>query len=149
MQYSSSESPYYTAGVVEFASHFSVKENAKKQLEIITGRYISIIDSPEAVNCDILVFPEMTLNQLDTSATIPHQNDIVCPCNNSKYSDVVQNISCAAKRQRKYIVVNLTTQHNCSKGSIDVDSGTLCPSNELIFYNTAVAFDRNGYVIST
>lgn len=148
-QYSTSESPYYTAGVVEFASHFSSQENAHRQLDIITGRYLSIIDSPEANAVDIMVFPELTLNQVETAAVIPHQNDIVAPCNNNKYSVVVQNISCAAKRQRKYVVINLTTQHNCTKDTIDADSGALCPANERIFYNTAVAFDRSGYVIST
>lgn len=146
---SPSESPYYTAGVVEFASHFSVTENPKRQLEIITGRYLSIIDSPEANPVDILVFPELTLNQVETAATIPHQNDIVSPCNNTLYSDVVQTISCAAKRQRKYIVINLTTQHNCTKGTYDKDSDGVCPETGHILYNTAVAFDRNGYVIAT
>lgn len=145
----SSESPYYVAGVVEFASHFGAKEDVKKQLEVITGRYIAIIESPEADPVDILVFPELTLNQLETAATIPHQNDIVSPCNNTSYSDVVQNISCAAKRQKKYVVINLTTQHNCSKGNYDSDSGGICPSSGYLLYNTAVAFDRNGYVIAT
>lgn len=118
-------------------------------MDVIAGRYLSIIDSPEAQPVDILVFPELTLNQVETAAIIPHQNDIVAPCNNNKYSLVVQNISCAAKRQRKYVVINLTTQHNCTKNTIDSDSGALCPPNEAIYYNTAVAFDRNGYVIST
>lgn len=149
IQYSTSDSPYYVAGVVEFASHFNDYENPKEQLKIVTKRYLSMIESPEAANVDILVFPELSLNQVDTAATIPHQNDIVAPCNNSNYSPVVQNISCAAKTHKKYVVINLTSQHNCTKGTIDPDSRTTCPNDGVIFYNTAMAFDRKGYVIAT
>lgn len=136
-------SEFYTAGVVEFAAA-NASLPPKDQLEYNLKQHIEIIDSADAKSVDVLVFPEFALNSFNTPAIIPREADRVSPCGLREYSVVVQRISCAAKRARKYVVINLTSQQNCS-----AKTDPQCNASGLVLYNTAVAFDRYGIVIST
>lgn len=111
------------------------------------NKYIEILSSEEAINVDILVFPENTLNRQDTAVIIPNENEFdIDLCANVTYDVNVRNIACTAKRLRKYVVINLTTKWNCTEraGENNLDHCT----NEWELYNTNVVLNRDGVVIS-
>lgn len=138
--------PYYMGGVVEYApDHEDIESNLK--------RFTSIIESVEARDVDILVFPEFALNSISAPIEVPNAKDLIRPCGQRKYSDVMETLSCSANRARKYVVINVTMKLNCSdEGTKSVpadETNVSCPNWGYHMYNTAVVFDRNGIVIST
>lgn len=138
--------PYYKAGVVEYApEHDDVDSNLE--------RFTTIIESDEAHDIDILVFPEFALNSISDPIEVPNAKDLIRPCGQPKYSNVMKTLSCSANRARKYVVINVTMKLNCSDDgtkSIQADeSNVSCPKRGYYLHNTAVVFDRNGIVIST
>lgn len=147
LQLTSSPNLYYEAGVVEFVTANS-EDDPDDQLRDNLEKHIEIIESNEAKNLDILVFPEYSLNSVATAVFVPRVADHIVACNNTKFSSVVQRISCAAQRNRKYIVINLTTKDNCT-GKPQNNDTKMCISCGFNLYNTAVVFDRDGAVIST
>lgn len=111
---------------------------------------LSIIESENAKELDIIVFPEFALNNVQTPIAVPNPKDYIRPCGQAKYSNVIEQLSCSANRGRKYVVINLTMKLNCSDEAVDLEKANiLCPDNGFHLYNTAVVFDRNGVVIST
>ncbi|XP_017477046.1 PREDICTED: vanin-like protein 2 [Rhagoletis zephyria] len=135
-------SPYYTAGVVEFSSSNSLEDN-------LVG-FLELISSADAESTDIIVFPESTLNNIDTATYVPDPdlqlNTSACLLGNTSiYSDFLVQLSCSARQARKYLVINLTERENCSTTALDPRP---CASNGLNIYNTNVVFDREGRVIS-
>lgn len=95
-----------------------------------------------------MVFPESTLNNVETAIIVPRSEERIIPCNNESYHIHLQNISCAAQINRQYVVVNLVMQRNCSEEAIENNDDRPC-SGEWNLYNTNVVFDTNGMVIST
>lgn len=134
----------YAAGVVEFAPEEKI-QNPQAQLAINLQKYKDIIHSEEAKGLEIIVFPEYTLNSHETPAVIPPPNQKFRACGNSSYSIVVQELSCAAARVGKYVVISLIVKRNCSEESELVNSTCTDGYN---LYNSAVAFDREGIVIA-
>lgn len=111
------------------------------------NKYIDILSSEEAINVDILVFPENTLNKQVTAVIIPNENEFdIDICTNLTYNENLRNIACAAKSLRKYVVINLTTKWNCTEraGENNLDQCT----NEWELYNTNVVLNRDGVIIS-
>lgn len=103
------------------------------------NKYIDILSSEEASNVDILVFPENTLNKQVTAVIIPNENEFdIDLCTNQTYNENLRNIACAAKRLRKYVVINLTTKWICTERCTD----------EWELYNTNVVLNRDGVIIS-
>lgn len=134
--------PYYVAGVVEYSP--------SDVLAVDLNHFISIIESNETKTVDILVFPELVLNDVTTATSVPNAKDYIRPCGLQKYSKIIQDLSCSANRGRKYVVVNLTMKLNCSDEIADLNKANVtCPESGHHFYNTAVVFDRNGVVIAT
>ncbi|XP_020813711.1 vanin-like protein 1 [Drosophila serrata] len=134
------EADYYTAGVVEFLPT-SLTANVKA--------YVEIILSENASATDIIVFPESTLNGSGSMTFVPNPEDEISPClndpNATHYEEFLVTISCAARNASKYVVINLTEKQKCE----DVPEDTRpCASNGLNTYNTNVAFDRQGVVVS-
>lgn len=134
------------AGVVEYApDHEDVASNLK--------RFTAIIESDEAKDLDLLVFPEFALNSIAAPIEVPNAKDLIRPCGQQKYSDVMETLSCSANRARKYVVINVTMKLNCSdEGTKSVsadETNVSCPEWGYHMYNTAVVFDRNGIIIST
>lgn len=141
----SNTKPTYAAGVVEFAPE-EENPNPQAQLAINLQHYKEIIHSDAAKDLEIIVFPEYTLNSHETPAIVPPPNQNFRACGNASYSAVVQEISCAAARVQKYIVVSMIIKRNCSEESELVN--TICAANGYNFYNAALAFDRDGIVIA-
>lgn len=133
----SKSKPYYMAGVVEYAPDpGGIGPNV--------NRFMSIIEGDEAKDVDILVFPEFSLNNVSTPIEVPNAKDMIRPCGQQKYSDVMESLSCSANRARKYVVINVTTKLNCTE-----DATVSCPEWGYHMYNTAVVFNRNGIVVAT
>ncbi|XP_013100729.2 vanin-like protein 1 [Stomoxys calcitrans] len=138
---------YYNAGVVEFrpsmalTSESRVKDNLEGYLEILALK--------EAEPLDIVVFPESTLNDNDHATFVPNPSKaMMAPCDadeGEQYHYVLQQLSCAARKYAKYLVINLTEKELCSEAAEDPRP---CASNGLNVYNTNVVFDRQGAVIS-
>lgn len=103
-------------------------------------------------NLDIIVFPEMTLNEFETAVEIPEVNDKISPCIIDDYSDnLVKKISCAARSFRRYVVVNIVTKTKCPDSEMIANKDPRrCEDREdgLSYFNTNVVFDRDGVLIS-
>ncbi|KAJ6635892.1 Vanin-like protein 1 [Pseudolycoriella hygida] len=157
VQMSTPESPSYTAGVVEYLVNQGMTAMTSAELfKLNADKYIEIITSEEADNVDIIVFPEMCLNGHLTAVIVPTETEDIDLCTNSSYDQNLRNIACAAKEEKKYVVVNLIMKRNCTEvhemehehhGHEDEDEENVCPQ-EWLLYNTNVVFDRNGKVIS-
>uniref|UniRef100_A0A182RL31 CN hydrolase domain-containing protein n=1 Tax=Anopheles funestus TaxID=62324 RepID=A0A182RL31_ANOFN len=143
-QVSTPSDPHYWAGVVEFRSDRASGETVVTSTANRLEQYIDIINSGEANVTDVLVFPEGTLNGYETASFVPHPQEQIVPCNNLQYERVVRDISCAARNRKKYIVINLTEKAKCPE---QLDTRP-CSPDGLYRFNTNVAFDREGAVVS-
>lgn len=108
-------------------------------------------NAPETL--DIIVFPEMTLNQMQTAVEIPEPRDEVSPCDSVDYPEenLVKKISCSAKAYQRYVVVGVVTKVACpDEDMIAQNDPRNCTDrpDTMSYYNTNVVFDRNGTVIS-
>lgn len=135
--------PTYNAGVVEYTVQNGVAYD--RTMETVYG-YIDIIESPEAADLDIIVFPEFVLNrQLPTFVPDPAEN--VTPCYAPDYEMFLIELSCAARGRGVYVVVNLKEKELCKPGAPS-DVLTPCPESGQRVFTTNVVFDRRGRVIS-
>lgn len=117
--------------------------------QLNTNKYIEILNSEEANEVDIIVFPENTLTRQDTAVVIPKENEFdIDLCTNLTYNENLRKIACAAKNLRKYVVINITTKRNCSQERAEDSNLDPC-LNEWTLYNTNVVLNRDGVVIST
>ncbi|XP_046739491.1 vanin-like protein 1 [Diprion similis] len=120
--------------------------------------YVTIMEKAATYSTDIIVFPESSLTMgLDSSDTertlfplyssfIPDPGTDV-PCDNSStvVMEALRLISCGAKNNSMYVVVNLHEKENCTTTGT---SSRPCPSDGYFYYNTNVAFDRKGAIVS-
>ncbi|KAG8319695.1 hypothetical protein J6590_086319 [Homalodisca vitripennis] len=139
----------YTAAVVEFAPTQSDRGPADTLLDN-AHRYIDIIKTAATHNANIVVFPECGL----TTIKIPVvRQDIfpflielpevgTNPCDLVDSHQVLQLLSCAAKHNAIYVVVNLSELAHCSVGETD------CPPDGSLFYNTNIAFNKSGHIVA-
>ncbi|XP_005179991.2 vanin-like protein 1 [Musca domestica] len=137
---------HYNAGVVEFRSA-SALTSAGRLNDNLQG-YLDILAQQEAENLDIVIFPESTLNSNDQSTFVPDPTKLlVAPCDDVEnvYHDFLKQLSCAARKYARYLVINLTEKELCSSVP---DDPRPCASSGLNIYNTNVVFDRLGQVIS-
>ncbi len=151
-QASTPETPTYDAGVVEFNYGGQPDVTPDALLESNLQRYLEIM-SNAPTNLDIIVFPEMTLNQLETGVEIPEIEEKISPCDNSTFqpNNLVKQISCAAKQYQRYVVVNMVTKAKCPDSDMIAQMDPRkCTDREdgFSYYNTNVVFDRNGTLIS-
>ncbi|KAL2712556.1 vanin-like protein 1 [Vespula squamosa] len=147
---STPDSKSYIAAVVEFAPK-SVTNNSEFTLQSNTLEYEELIKDANKQNADIIVFPEDGItsynlpmkNEMDPWATvIPSAKAKYTPCttNANDISETLKNISCAAKNNSIYVVVNIAEKEVCTKNG--------CPEKRTYYYNTNVVFDRNGTIIA-
>ncbi|EFN79245.1 Vanin-like protein 1 [Harpegnathos saltator] len=78
----------------------------------------------------------------DWSTIVPaaSKNYIPCDENTIEISETLRRISCAAKENRIYVVINIAEKLPCNKDT--------CTKHDKIYYNTNVVFDRNGKIIA-
>ncbi|XP_034483901.1 vanin-like protein 2 [Drosophila innubila] len=134
---------FYTAGVVEFR-----RANDDDWRNNYDG-YVEIINSENAKATDIIVFPEATLNGLNSTSFVPDPEKNINPCLEDAefnyYAEFLVKLSCAARNVSKYIVINLSERQLCSDTPEDTRP---CAPNGFNVFNTNVVFDRNGTVVS-
>lgn len=111
-------------------------------------RYIEILDSQKAFDLDIIVFPESSLNNWDTSTFIPDPEKNVIPCDLFEDDGPIKQISCAAKKGYKYIVINVSELAVCPDEQMIANNDTRPCVDGVSHYNTNVVFDRKGQVVS-
>lgn len=72
------------------------------------------------------------------------------PCNSSEdYEDYLKRLSCAAANRSSYLVVNLKEKSVCTaETQAIIGDNRPCSSTGYNLYNSNVAFDRNGTVVS-
>lgn len=141
------DTSFYTAGVVEFRPTVGGMSSSDLVADHLQS-YLNIIESAEANDTDIIVFPEGTLNNAFQLTFVPDSKDGIIPCLPSEtnlYANFLMELSCAARRLHKYLVINLTEKENCSSVQFDPRP---CASDDLNIYNTNVVFDREGRVVS-
>uniref|UniRef100_A0A336M7R1 CSON013248 protein n=1 Tax=Culicoides sonorensis TaxID=179676 RepID=A0A336M7R1_CULSO len=145
---STEDSPTYIAGAVEYEKIRYVTQPRREADENL-NEYTKIILAPETKDVDILVFPESSLNNIQTAAYVPDPKNAVIPCDLKGKEDIydvmLKNVSCAAQKTKKYVLINLTEKSDC----IESSETSNCPEDKIKRYNTNVVFDRNGAVIST
>ncbi|CAK9831252.1 Vanin-like protein 1 [Anthophora retusa] len=144
-------SDYYTAAVVEFLPYYNIV-NASYTLKKNTDAFIEYIEKASEQNADIIVFPEYGLTSLNMpgrsrmdpwTTVVPSALDEYVPCtgNDANISEMLQRLSCAARKYRIYVVVNLAEKEYCTQ-----NHG--CSTNVTRYYNTNVAFDRTGKIVA-
>lgn len=109
------------------------------------NEYTKIILSSETKDVDVLVFPESTLNNLETAVYVPEPQLEISPCDSkdSTFDVILKNVSCSAKKTKKYVLINLTEKTDC-----DTDKDKKCPDSKIKYYNANVVFDREGTIVS-
>ncbi|XP_066587545.1 vanin-like protein 1 [Prorops nasuta] len=150
-QKSTPDSPSYIAAVVEFppkqeaSSELGLRENSESYVRIIKK-------AAEFQRADIIVFPEDGLTTTDLpgrdeieswTTLVPAVSENYIPCLNDTIpvSQVLKNISCAAQQNQIYVVINIAEKHPC-------EHKKHCAGDNTLYYNTNVAFDRNGKIIA-
>nr|XP_033199193.1 vanin-like protein 1 [Bombus vancouverensis nearcticus]XP_033199194.1 vanin-like protein 1 [Bombus vancouverensis nearcticus]XP_033199195.1 vanin-like protein 1 [Bombus vancouverensis nearcticus] len=145
-------SDYYTAAVVEFAPAY-YWHDAVLTLRKNTNAYIEYIEKASKQGADIIVFPEDGLtsihlpdkSQMNSWTTvIPSAVDEYIPCTGTdvNVSETLRRLSCAARENRIYVVVNIAEKRLANHTDAR-------PSNETWHYhNTNVVFDRTGKIIA-
>ncbi|XP_017156566.1 vanin-like protein 1 [Drosophila miranda] len=144
-QASIAESDYYTAGVVEFRQSVLSTSPWSDNL----AGYLEIIQSANASETDIIVFPELTINSMGPQTFVPDPKEQIAPCLNDPsalyYAEFLVSLSCAARNVSKYLVINVSEKKLCTDTPEDPRP---CAYDGLNIHNTNVVFDRQGVVIS-
>ncbi|XP_029038095.2 vanin-like protein 1 [Osmia bicornis bicornis] len=143
---------YYTAAVVEFTPTHK-GDNGTTTLRENSLSYVKYIEQASEQNADIIVFPEDGLTSLympsrahmDSWATVvpsPLENYIPCTENRiSNVSETLTRLSCAARRNHIYVVVNIAEKEFCEP------KGKRC-ADGVSYHNTNVVFDRTGAIVA-
>lgn len=150
MQASSPQSSYYEAGVVEFNHETNPDISEADRTKSNVEKYVKIMEDAPA-NLDIIVFPEMTLNDMETAVETPEPKDKVVVCDKYPKENIVSQLSCAAKTFQRYVVVNVVTKALCPDADMVANEDPRdCKNREdgFSYYNTNIVFDRNGTLIS-
>ncbi|XP_034670342.1 vanin-like protein 1 [Drosophila subobscura] len=144
-QASIAERDYYTAGVVEFR-HTVLSTSAWS--DNLAG-YLEILQSTNASETDIIVFPELTINGMGPQTFVPEPKDQIAPCltdpNAVYYAEFLVALSCAARNVSKYVVINVAEKKLCTDTPEDTRP---CAADGFNIHNTNVVFDRQGVVVS-
>lgn len=137
----------YVAGVVEYNEQPVNNSNPDSLFEENANRYIDIINSTEAADVDIIVFPASCLNSQNRTVLLPENIEVdLCSAVNTTYSQDLRKIACAARDLKKYVVLNLYIRNNCSTVYNIKDNRTALACS---VRNANIVLDRTGKVIST
>ncbi|XP_018354299.1 PREDICTED: vanin-like protein 2 [Trachymyrmex septentrionalis] len=139
----------YIAAVVEYSPKYSI--NSNETLKINSDEYVGFIEIANLYAVDIIVFPEAGLTTMnfperekleDWTTIVPNASFNYIPCCQDifKVSDALRKISCAARSNKIYVVINIAEKELCSDEP--------CPRDKMFYYNTNVVFDRTGKIIA-
>lgn len=148
-QRSTPDAATYIAAVVEFPPQYLI--NSYQTLGVNSDAYIRHIRTASLVNADIIVFPEDGLTTVhlpereqmgDWTTVIPSASYNYTPCSQDtvEVSETLKKISCAARDNEIYVVINIAEKAPCT----DVP----CPRDKMFYYNSNVVFDRTGRIIA-
>ncbi|XP_050448513.1 vanin-like protein 1 [Cataglyphis hispanica] len=148
-QMSTPDSSTYIAAVVEYHSKYAIDRN--ETLKKNSDAYVKYIKTARAYNADIIVFPENGLTTSNYSKREEMQNLTIiipaasfnytpCTDSNIEVSEVLKKISCAARKNKIYVVINIAEKLPCT--------GDICPKDKMLYYNSNVVFDRTGKIIA-
>lgn len=146
---SSPDSLTYEAGVIEYLPTFL--PNNEYDVETNLKRIIELINDPKAANLDIIVFGEYILMSVKDAVYIPEPEDKIIPCDIDTYNktDILKQLSCAAKNAEKYLMVNLIEIADCpDKEMIANKDDRKCREKDISYYNVNIVFDRAGTIIA-
>lgn len=104
-----------------------------------TENIVNIIKSDETEDVDIIVFPEMCINNAHSAIFIRQKPDL-SPCEDKQMDSLIRDISCAAIQAQTYVVIDVAMKESNSELESD--------DSDVIVYNTVVVFDRNGFIIA-
>ncbi|XP_055305808.1 vanin-like protein 1 [Sitodiplosis mosellana] len=137
----SEQSATYTAAVVEINP---VSDgNTSKSVAKLTKQAIDIIESSVLDGVDIVVLPEVLFNRQNTAVLLPNTN--LSYCDDPTVDEVLRSVSCAVRKAKKYVVIDLYVKVKCS---MDDQSFCAYESDSTNLYNMAIVFDRNGDVVT-
>ncbi|XP_050043889.1 pantetheinase-like [Dermacentor andersoni] len=136
----------FKAAVYEHVQDVSSKERAEA-VAVNLAAYRLATANASRENADIIVFPEDGIlyrfkNREEVgkwAEDIPKAG--VVPCG-SEETPLLANLSCLAKDHKMYLVANIVDKKPCNESEHD------CPRDKVKYFNTNVAFDRNGTLVS-
>uniref|UniRef100_A0A1B6F3X2 CN hydrolase domain-containing protein n=1 Tax=Cuerna arida TaxID=1464854 RepID=A0A1B6F3X2_9HEMI len=133
-----SAADFYTAAVVEY--HAPAEPNLPADEVLLNNAkvFVDYMNNASAQQVDLIVFPEGGLHGHESRnkfIEVPSPSDEIVPCDhNATYHPALVLLSCSSRHSRMYVVVNLSEKfYNSTNGTE--------------YYNTNVAFDRNGTVV--
>ncbi|KAG7303463.1 hypothetical protein JYU34_011983 [Plutella xylostella] len=130
----------YVAAVIEYRHVANTTVNLQN--------YLQHIGEAASQSADIVVFPEMTLQNGRSPVTVPIYGALkefpIPALRPTLYDDILVQLSAAAAEHQVYLVVNVIELLNCSANPTGED----CPERQEYQFNTNVVFDRSGAVIS-
>eukprot|EP00099_Drosophila_melanogaster_P016550 NP_572298.1 biotinidase [Drosophila melanogaster] len=142
-QLSKPEDPTYTAAVVEHSQ--PVGDSPRARTTSASESFQKIIR--EVGDVDIIVFPEHILNSQATATFVPHESQNITPCYQTDYELFLIELSCSARANHLYVVINVVEKELCAHGA-GSDTYNPCPSSGVRYFNTNVVFDRRGRIVS-
>lgn len=116
--------------------------NTAEDVIVATQQVIDIIGSSKLNGVEIVVLPEAIFNHQHTAVLLPNAN--IPYCDDSSVAVLLRNLSCAARKAKKYVVIDLYVKVKCS-----MDDQPFCAHEDSTnVYNMAIVFDRRGDVIA-
>ena len=153
---------HYRAAIASW--QHSVAANSSEYIASINGMNKLVVEAA-ADGAQIIVFPETTINsalelpadspwkvvQQSSAEYIPYIGndtetfDYVTPCGNTSWANrpLSQLLSCSAKENQIYVVVNMNIALPCSGEKV----GDICPLGEIMLMNAMVSFNPKGKVV--
>ncbi|XP_077516473.1 pantetheinase-like [Amblyomma americanum] len=137
----------FKAAVYEHVQVVDPSNDRNKTVEANLRAYANATLNAAKENADIIVFPEdgILFGFKDREEVSKWAENIpdpgVLPCS-SNHTTLLANLSCLALNNKIYLVANIIDKKPCNES----DHG--CPRDKTRFFNTNVAFDRNGTLVS-
>lgn len=136
----------FKAAVYEHVQDVSSKERSQAVTANLAAYKLATANASRE-KADIIVFPEdgILYRFKDREEVGKWAEDIpeagVVPCG-SENTPLLSNLSCLAKDHKIYLVANIVDKKPCN------ESEHGCPRDKVKYFNTNVAFDRNGTLVS-
>lgn len=116
--------------------------NGLNSTNAVLTQVLNIIHSSDVKDADIVVFPESILNDQTTAILLPNSTAF---CDDKNAHFVLRSISCAVRKVKKYIVIDLNIKIRCAD---DDQPSCAHEKDSTNLYNMAMVFDRQGELIA-